>query len=55
MKEICPNLGYLENRDKHRGECWISELPTCLCIYYLGPQHEGQAAGVCTASLSPLL
>lgn len=55
MKETCPHLACLESTGEHGGKSWTSELHDHLCIYYLGPRHEGQAAGVCTASLSPLL
>ena len=55
MKETCPHLACLESTGKHGGKSWTSELCNHLCIYYLGPGHEGQAACVRTPSLSPLL
>lgn len=59
MEETCPHLACLESTGEHRGKSWRSELCNHLCICYLGPGLHAlvsvQAAGVCTASLSPLL
>lgn len=55
MEDTCPHLACLESTGKPGEKSWTLQLHNRLCIYYPGPRHEDQAAGVYTVYLSLFL